>query len=81
MYTLTSSAKEGRDPKSWKFEGSTDGVRRVAQDERRGEAFPWPRQTRAFGVAHQGKYVHYGGVRNMSMHRKALHCQMWSGLA
>lgn len=59
MYTLTSSAKAGRDPKSWKFEGSTDGVHWVSLDERRGEAFPWRRQTRAFGVAHQGNYAHY----------------------
>jgi len=59
MYTLTSSAKAGRDPKNWKFEGSADGVHWVTLDERRGEAFPWRRQTRAFGVAHQGNYAHY----------------------
>ncbi|WP_233496722.1 GH92 family glycosyl hydrolase [Dyella sp. AtDHG13] len=59
MYTLTSSAKPGHDPKAWKLEGSSDGTHWVALDERRAEAFPWRRQTRAFGVAHPGAYAHY----------------------
>jgi predicted alpha-1,2-mannosidase len=59
MYTLTSSAKAGHDPKQWKFEGSADGVHWVAIDERRGETFPWRRQTRAFSVAHPANYAHY----------------------
>ncbi|WP_198651603.1 GH92 family glycosyl hydrolase [Dyella sp. C11] len=59
MYTLTSSAKTGHDPKSWTLEGSTDGVHWVTLDERHGEAFPWRRQTRAFGVAKPASYAHY----------------------
>lgn len=59
IYTLTSSAQPGRDPKSWVFEGSSDGTHWVTLDERRGEAFPWRRQTRAFGVTHPQSYTHY----------------------
>ncbi|AIF48254.1 GH92 family glycosyl hydrolase [Dyella japonica] len=59
MYTLTSSAQPGRDPGSWTLEGSSDGVHWVTLDERRGESFPWRRQTRAFGVTHPGSYAHY----------------------
>lgn len=59
LYTLTSSAQAGHDPKTWTFEGSTDGVHWVALDARHDEAFPWRRQTRAFAVAHPGSYAHY----------------------
>ncbi|QNK01475.1 GH92 family glycosyl hydrolase [Dyella telluris] len=59
LYTLTSSAQAGHDPKAWTFEGSSDGVHWVALDTRHDEAFPWRRQTRAFAVAHPGSYAHY----------------------
>jgi len=59
LYTLTSAGQAGRDPKAWKFEGSTDGEHWVTLDERHDETFPWRHQTRAFGVAHPGRYAHY----------------------
>jgi len=78
MYTLTSSAKPGHDPKRWTFEGSSDGVHWVSLDERRDEAFPWRRQTRAFGVAHPGNYTHY---RWRGAQGVALSEVEWLGLA
>ena len=59
MYTLTSSSHDGHDPTGWVLEGSSDGAHWVTLDERRGEAFAWRRQTRAFAVAHAGTYAHY----------------------
>jgi hypothetical protein len=59
MYTLTSAAAPGADPRDWVLEGSADGRRWHELDRRRGEAFPWRRQTRAFAVAHPGRYAWY----------------------
>lgn len=59
MYTLTSASKVGMDPREWTLEASSDGVHWKTLDHRRGEAFPWRRQTRAFSVAHPGDYAYY----------------------
>ncbi|HEX7815219.1 GH92 family glycosyl hydrolase [Dyella sp.] len=59
MYTLTSSAKSGNDPASWEVLGSNDGKRWTLLDRRHDEQFAWRRQTRAFGIAHPGKYRYY----------------------
>ncbi|TCI09178.1 glycoside hydrolase family 92 protein [Dyella soli] len=59
MYTLTSSAESGSDPRDWTLEGSNDGMHWVTLDRRRGETFPWRRQTRAFSVATPGDYSYY----------------------
>jgi len=81
MYTLTSSAKAGVDPKSWTLEGSADGVHWVSLDERRREAFPWRRQTRAFAVAHPGNYAHYRWRAEHADKGVALSEVEWLGLA
>jgi Glycosyl hydrolase family 92 len=81
MYTLTSSAKAGRDPESWKLEGSSDGIHWVVLDERRGEVFPSRRQTRAFGVTHPGSYAHYRWrVNHAASQGVALSEMEWLGL-
>jgi hypothetical protein len=59
MYTLTSATTPGADPRDWVLEGSADGRHWTELDRRRGEAFPWRRQTRAFAVAHPGRYAYY----------------------
>ena len=59
MYTLTSSSKEGHDPRDWSLEASTDGVHWKTLDRRQHEGFPWRRQTRAFNVATPGDYTYY----------------------
>ena len=58
MYTITSPATATA-PSAWKLEGSTDGKRWTVLDQRKGEVFPWHRQTRAFTVAKPSTYAHY----------------------
>ncbi len=59
MYTLT-SAQDPRDmPSSWQLLGSNDGRHWTVLDARRGIAFRWPRQTRAFGVGRAGSHRYY----------------------
>ncbi|HEY2623204.1 MAG TPA: glycoside hydrolase family 92 protein, partial [Dyella sp.] len=59
MYTITSAAKEGQDPRSWTLEGSSDGVHWTTLDQRRDESFGWRRQTRVFGVTRPGDFTYY----------------------
>jgi hypothetical protein len=59
MYTISSAAKEGQDPHDWTLQGSADGAHWTTLDQRRGESFPWRRQTRAFGVTHPGDFTYY----------------------
>ncbi|TCV97567.1 putative alpha-1,2-mannosidase [Luteibacter rhizovicinus] len=58
MYTLT-SASVAADAKSWRLEGSVDGKHWDTVDSRRGETFPWRRQTRAFVAASPKAYAWY----------------------
>jgi predicted alpha-1,2-mannosidase len=58
MLTLTSTAKVA-DASAWVLEGSTDGKHYVTVDERKGETWPWRRQTRAFAVATPKPYAWY----------------------
>ena len=58
MYTLTSSSS-GDAPGGWTLEGSNDGKQWTVLDRRQDERFPWPGQTRAFGVGKPGSYVWY----------------------
>jgi predicted alpha-1,2-mannosidase len=51
VYTLTSSNQDAaQDPKSWRLRASNDGTTWVTLDERKGERFPWRRQTRPFAI-------------------------------
>ncbi|MFE7407019.1 GH92 family glycosyl hydrolase [Isoptericola sp. NPDC057559] len=59
MYTLTSAAEKGADPKAWTLQGSADGRKWVTLDTRRGQKFAERQQTRAFSVADPGIYGHY----------------------
>ena len=58
MYTLTSSSS-GDAPGAWTLEGSNDGKQWTVLDRRQDERFPWPGQTRAFGVGKPGSYAWY----------------------
>jgi len=58
MYTLT-SASTGDAPGAWTLEGSNDGKQWTVLDRRQGERFPWPGQTRAFGIGKPGSYTWY----------------------
>ncbi|WP_351222076.1 GH92 family glycosyl hydrolase [Streptomyces sp. NPDC002133] len=58
QYTLTSSVRD-RAPTGWVLQGSDDGQKWTALDERKGEAFAWDRQTRVFTIADPGSYRHY----------------------
>jgi predicted alpha-1,2-mannosidase len=58
MITLTSGARTAA-PSSWQLQGSRDGRRWTALDDRHGERFPWPQQTRVFGVSRPGRYAYY----------------------
>ncbi|WP_266182347.1 GH92 family glycosyl hydrolase [Dyella humicola] len=59
MYTITSAAKEGQGPRSWKLEGSSDGEHWTTLDQRRDETFRWRRQTRVFAATHPGDFTYY----------------------
>jgi len=58
VYTITSAAALAA-PSQWTLQGSTDGKQWTTLDERKGEVFPWHRQTRGFVVAHPGAYAQY----------------------
>jgi predicted alpha-1,2-mannosidase len=58
MYTLT-SAMSGDAPTDWTLEGSNDGKRWTVLDHRHDERFPWPGQTRAFGIRQPGSHSWY----------------------
>lgn len=58
MYTLTSCATLAA-PSQWVLEASADGNAWTVLDQRSGETFPWPRQTRAFAVKQPAAYAHY----------------------
>ena len=58
MYTLT-SAKQTPAPSSWTLEASDDGQHWTVLDTRKGERFPWPRQTRAFVIRQPGQHAYY----------------------
>jgi predicted alpha-1,2-mannosidase len=59
QYTLTSPADHTKAPTGWTLQGSQDGARWTALDERSGESFAWDRQTRAFSIPRTGSYTHY----------------------
>ncbi len=60
MYTLTSAGKnQPGAPAAWTLQGSNDGHVWHTLDTRSDQTFPWPQQTRAFGVTHPGRYSHY----------------------
>jgi len=58
MYTITSGASEAA-PAQWTLQGSSDGRRWTTVDTRKGEVFPWHRQTRGFAVASPVAYARY----------------------
>ena len=59
IYTVTSGPSATLSPSRWRLEGSSDGKTWQIIDERDGELFNWPRQTRPFLVAVQKPYRHY----------------------
>jgi hypothetical protein len=60
MYTLTSAGRnQPKPPTEWVLQGSNDGHDWHTLDTRSGQTFPWPQQTRVFGVTHPGSYSHY----------------------
>lgn len=58
MYTLTSAA-HALSPSAWQLEASDDGQHWMVVDARKGERFPWPRQTRAFGIRQPALHAYY----------------------
>ncbi|MDY6439187.1 MAG: RICIN domain-containing protein [Prevotella sp.] len=59
-YTLTSANDEqGRDPKTWSLQGSTDGYSWTTIDRRTGEIFPERYQRKAYAVASVPAYARY----------------------
>jgi F5/8 type C domain len=59
-YTLTSGDDApGRDPKDWKFSGSTDGSTWVDLDVKTGETFSGRRLTRTFSFKNKVAYKSY----------------------
>ncbi|WP_430383153.1 GH92 family glycosyl hydrolase [Streptomyces sp. P10-4] len=64
QYTLTSGADRTKAPTGWTLQGSADGTTWHTLDHRAGETFTWDRQTRAFTIAHPGRYAQYRLVLN-----------------
>ncbi|MFJ4326309.1 GH92 family glycosyl hydrolase [Streptomyces tricolor] len=64
QYTLTSGADRTKAPTGWTLQGSADGTTWHTLDHRTGETFAWDRQTRAFTIAHPGRYAQYRLVLN-----------------
>ncbi|NII09647.1 glycoside hydrolase family 92 protein [Oleiagrimonas sp. C23AA] len=62
MYTLTSASIKGGDAARWRLQGSSDGKHWTTLDQRQGQAFDWRQQTRAYTVAHPGRYTDYRWV-------------------
>lgn len=58
MLTLTAGASAAA-PTDWQLQASNDGQHWQTLDTRHGEHFPWPRQTRAFGVPTPARYAYY----------------------
>ena len=58
MYTLTSPA-HATAPSDWKLEASNDGQHWTTLDRQSAQHFPWPRQTRVFGVRQPATYAYY----------------------
>ena len=58
MYTLTSPAHAAA-PSNWALEASDDGQHWMTLDARNHERFPWPRQTRVFGIKQSAKHAYY----------------------
>ncbi|MGC1550279.1 MAG: GH92 family glycosyl hydrolase [Rhodanobacter sp.] len=58
MYTLTSGARAAA-PSNWVLEASDDGQHWTLLDTRKGERFPWARQTRAFGIKQASAHTYY----------------------
>lgn len=59
-YTLTSGGDApGRDPKDWKFSGSTDGTTWVDLDTRTGETFSGRNLTKTYSFKNKVLYNHY----------------------
>lgn len=57
--TLTSSARPGADPISWRVEGSDDGRHWTTLDERSAQRFRWRRQTRPFEISAPRPCTHH----------------------
>ncbi|AKN75494.1 alpha-mannosidase [Streptomyces sp. PBH53] len=64
QYTLTSGADRTKAPTGWTLQGSVDGTTWHTLDHRTGETFAWDRQTRAFTIAHPGRYARYRLILN-----------------
>ena len=58
MYTLT-SARQAAAPSDWTLEGSDDGQHWTVLDTRKGERFPWARQTRVFEIRRPIPHAYY----------------------
>ena len=59
-YTITSANDfESRDPKSWRLEGSVDGITWETIDERSNEMFTARFQKKSYGVNPSREYAHY----------------------
>jgi putative alpha-1,2-mannosidase len=59
FYTLTSSARSGRDPTGWVLKGSNDGTTWVTLDTRTDQAFAWRQQTRPYALATPASFARY----------------------
>ncbi|MBB3238082.1 putative alpha-1,2-mannosidase [Phyllobacterium endophyticum] len=59
IYTLTSMVDLATSPRSWILKGSDDGTKWDTLDERKDEAFLWPRQTRPFALKTPATYARY----------------------
>jgi putative alpha-1,2-mannosidase len=58
MYTLTSAARAAA-PANWMLEASDDGQHWTTLDVRSQQHFPWPRQTRVFGISKPAQHAYY----------------------
>ncbi len=59
-YTITSANDfESRDPKSWRLEGSVDGITWETIDERSNEMFTARFQKKSYGINPSREYAHY----------------------
>jgi len=59
LYTISSSAGEAKDPKSWTLKASKDGTTWVTLDTRTDQTFQWRRQTRPFALKNSEVYSKY----------------------
>ncbi|WP_226911334.1 GH92 family glycosyl hydrolase [Gallaecimonas mangrovi] len=78
MYTLT-SASSGAMLSDWQLQASTDGKHWQTLDSRQGQHFPWPQQSRAFGIKSPAAFSQY---RLLNKGAKATLAEVqWLGLA